>query len=137
MKDRVLEIEFIYYIRRLSKVFKNVIDLRSYLEGVCALGGVDLTTIFRLVMLAKYNQAAMHTNNAISACVLRAGGYSIRTIAAIEGLSPSTIQDHLKKHGDEDLVLYRKTQDIEFIELKKFMDTVKKINSAYIGGNYE
>lgn len=137
MKDRVLEIEFIYYIRRLSKVFKNVIDLRSYLEGVCALGGIDLTTIFRLVMLAKYNQAAMHTNSAISACVLRAGGYSMREIAAIMGINHTTVYRHIKDHGDEDLILYRKTQDIEFIELKKFMNTVKKINSIYIGGNYE
>ena len=137
MKDRVLEIEFIYYIRRLSKAFKNVIDLRSYLEGVCALGGIDLTTIFRLTMLVKYNQGPMHTNSVISACVLRAGGYSYRAIAEIQGINLTTVYRNLKGHEHEDLALYRKTQDIEFIELKKFMNTIKKLYSIKVGGSYE
>jgi predicted transcriptional regulator len=135
MKDRVLEIEFNYYIRRLYKVFHNNIELRSYLEGVCALGDVDFTTIVRLAMLVKYNQGSMHTNSVISACVLKAGGYSLRDIAKIQGLNLSTVYRHLREYKNEDLALYRKTEDIEFIEIKRFMDTIKKLNSIQVGGS--
>jgi hypothetical protein len=137
MKDRVLEIEFNYYIRRLYKVFHNNIELRSYLEGVCALGDVDFTTIVRLAMLVKYNQGPMHTNSSLSTCILRAGGHSLRNIAAIEGLGLATICRHLKLHKNEELVLYSKTEDIEFIEIKRFMDTIKKLNSIQVGGSNE
>lgn len=127
MKERWTEIQFYFFMQRLLKVFDEDVTILDFIDAICLLCRANSLIIKKYIRQIREGHGTIIAPIEEVVLFARQAGISYRQLYKATGISTSTQYRYRNDTSYVD-VNYKTGQD--YIEIERFMKTIKKIEGA-------
>lgn len=125
--NRVIEVEFFYTIRTLLKMYPNIDDVFSFIEGLSRVEGLNALAI-RARMQMFMSQTEMFPSTMETILLLFKAGYKANIIAEWAGRSTRTVHNWANKYKNAWPLYTARTDDETIKIIKQFLQALQNIS---------